>query len=230
MRLRLALPVSFLTHAGIVAALLALALRGGVDLPEVAATSRAILTFPAAAAAPPPPKGNPGLTRTRPAPARPAVEAVVERPATVVEIAREQPPEQEQAGSPMGSDLGVPEGIEGGKDGGRGVDPNGLVDGCVGCDGEGPATDYDRPPRPLRLTRPVYPQEAFVKKIEGTIRLDILIDASGNVVDARLLERGHPALERAALQTVREWLFVPAMRHGRPVAVWARAPVNFRIY
>ena len=39
-----------------------------------------------------------------------------------------------------------------------------------------------------------------------------------------------PALDAAALQTVREWLFAPAIKNGRPVATIAQAPVTFRIF
>jgi outer membrane biosynthesis protein TonB len=37
-------------------------------------------------------------------------------------------------------------------------------------------------------------------------------------------------LDAAALQTVYQWLFEPARKHGVPVATIAHAPVAFRIY
>jgi hypothetical protein len=39
-----------------------------------------------------------------------------------------------------------------------------------------------------------------------------------------------PLLDAAAIQTVQQWLFQPAVKHGRPVATIAQAPVTFRIY
>ena len=39
-----------------------------------------------------------------------------------------------------------------------------------------------------------------------------------------------PALDAAAIQTVKEWVFSPAIKHGRPVATIAQAPVAFRIF
>ncbi len=39
-----------------------------------------------------------------------------------------------------------------------------------------------------------------------------------------------PLLDAAALQTVYQWVFQPAVKHGRPVATIAQAPVAFRIY
>ena len=37
-------------------------------------------------------------------------------------------------------------------------------------------------------------------------------------------------LDAAALQTVYQWVFSPAVKGGRPVATVASAPVTFRIF
>ena len=42
--------------------------------------------------------------------------------------------------------------------------------------------------------------------------------------------RSIPQLDAAAIQTVRQWIFSPAIKGGRPVATIAQAPVSFRIY
>ena len=120
----------------------------------------------------------------------------------------------------------MPGGVEGGVVGGS---LDGVVGGCVGCTGDGPVMDYDQPPRPIKITRPQYPQEAFVKKIEGTVEVEILIDIDGRVVRARVVQ-SVPMLDAAALQTVYQWVFSPAIKGGHPVATIARAPVAFRIY
>jgi periplasmic protein TonB len=135
-------------------------------------------------------------------------------------------------GSPTGSDSGVPEGMEGGVEGGVvGGVPGGVLGGVVGGTGDipVPVTDYDRPPRLIRQVKPRYPQEAFVKKVEGVVVVEILIDAAGRVARARVI-RSAPLLDEAALEAVRSWVFEPAVRHGRPVATAAVAPVSFRIY
>ena len=66
-------------------------------------------------------------------------------------------------------------GVEGGVVGGV---PGGVIGGVIGGTGDGPVLDYDQPPRPIKITKPQYPQEAFVKKIEGTVTVEILIDAA----------------------------------------------------
>jgi protein TonB len=139
-------------------------------------------------------------------------------------------PDTEQAGSPTGSDLGVPEGMEEGVEGGVvGGTPGGVIGGVIGGTGDGPVMDYDQQPRLIRQTKPVYPQEAFVKKIEGVVELEVLIDSSGRVSVRRIIH-SVPVLDAAAIQTVRQWLFAPAVKNGRPVSTIALIPVTFRIY
>ena len=89
--------------------------------------------------------------------------------------------------------------------------------------------DFDSPPRPIKQARPQYPQEAFVKKIEGTVLVEALIDTSGRVVRARVIQ-SVPLLDAAALQAAYQWVFQPAIKHGRPVPTIIHMPVAFRIY
>lgn len=138
--------------------------------------------------------------------------------------------ESEVRGSPTGSEFGVPEGMEGGVEGGVvGEVPGGVLGGVIGGTGQGPVLDYDQPPRLLRQTKPRYPQDAFVKKVEGTVLVEFVIDATGRVASVRIL-RSMPLLDAAAMEAVRQWVFSPAVKHGRPVATVARAPVAFRIF
>jgi protein TonB len=137
---------------------------------------------------------------------------------------------QDQFGSATGSDFGDPLGMEEGVEGGVvGGVPGGVLGGMLGGTGTGPVMDYDAAPRPIKITKPQYPQEAFVKKIEGTVLVEIYIDSQGRVVRARVIQ-SVPLLDAAALQTVYQWLFQPAVKHGRPVPTIAHAPVAFRIY
>jgi TonB family protein len=77
--------------------------------------------------------------------------------------------------------------------------------------------------------RPLYPQDAFVKKVEGTVVLEIVIDERGHVARTRIL-RSIPLLDAAAVAAVRQWVFAPAQQQGRAVASLAVAPVTFRIF
>jgi protein TonB len=120
------------------------------------------------------------------------------------------------------------EGVEGGVVGGV---PGGVIGGVIGGTGTGPAIvyDYDTPVRILRQTKPRYPQDAFVKKVQGVVLIEFVIDSTGRVVRARVIH-SIPLLDAAALEAVRDWIFSPAVKRGRPVATVARAPVSFVIY
>jgi TonB family protein len=91
-----------------------------------------------------------------------------------------------------------------------------------------PQPDPDEPPRLLHQTQPRYPPEAFYRGIQGTVELEILIDATGRVSRTRIL-KSIPALDVAAVECVNAWRFKPAEIGGTPVASVALAPVTFTI-
>jgi protein TonB len=235
---RLGVGTSVAVHVVALAALVLLPILWPEALPEQADALRIFIYNPPAAAAPPPLKGSslvPKPEQAKPVTPDPHPEKpkFVE-PETPREETRVQPEDKVAAdqvfGSETGSDTGDPAGMEGGVEGGVvGGIVGGVVGGCVGCTGDGPVMDYDQAPRPIKMTRPQYPQDAFIKKVEGKVVVEILIDANGNVVRARILQ-SVPMLDKAAIETVKQWLFSPAVKKGRPVATVAIAPVDFRIF
>jgi protein TonB len=241
-RVWLGLPFSLAVHTIVIALVILLPILWPTPLPEHRDYVRALLYDPPPPPPPPLPKGS-GL-QPRAAPARPAApEPEPERrpsftaPIEVPPKAQAPPADagaldSDQPGSPTGSDFGVPEGMEGGVEGGVvGGVPGGVLGGVVGGTGDIPVVvrDYDRPPRLIRQTKPQYPHEAFVKKIEGVVVVEILIDANGRVARVRIVQ-SVPLLDAAALEAVRQWAFEPAIKQGRPVATVANAPVSFRIF
>jgi protein TonB len=89
------------------------------------------------------------------------------------------------------------------------------------------------PPEALdaaRNRRPNYPEASRRRGEEGVVRVELLVDPTGRVVDVRILESsGFSALDTAAVQTVREWRFRPAQRGGLPVAGSITTAVHFRL-
>lgn len=242
-RVGLAGRVSFVVHVVAIGLLIFVPIFTPQALPQRDVISVLLYDPP-----PPPPPPLPKGTQAREEPVEPeAPKPVVETPPeeepeftapvetpTPTEVAELQPEDavsaDEQFGSEFGSDLGVPEGMEMGVEGGVvGGIPGGVLGGVLGGTGTGPVLDYDSPPKPIKITRPQYPQEAFVKKVEGTVTVEITIDSTGRVVRARVIN-SVPMLDAAALQTVYQWVFSPAIKHGRPVPTIAHAPVAFRIY
>ena len=233
--------ISLIAHVLIVVLVIFVPIFMPEDLPDQG--DRRVVFFDPPPPPPPPlPRGSPlqeqqvkpdtpkPVTENKP---KPEFTAPIETPQPQ-ETAQIQPDAgvrpEDQFGSATGSDFGDPLGMEEGVEGGVvGGVPGGVLGGVLGGTGTGPVMDYDSAPRPLKITRPQYPQEAFVKKIEGTVVVEILIDTQGRVVRARVIQ-SVPLLDAAALQTVYQWLFQPAVKHGRPVPTIAHAPVAFRIY
>jgi len=236
---RLWMPASLLGHALAAALLVLVPILWPGESPELSDPIRALIYNPPPPPPPPLQKGR-ALVETKVQPSKPVTpDTKPEKPVLTAEI--EVPKEEElkpeardpasdQVGSEEGSDFGDAAGMEGGVEGGVvGGVLGGVLGGVIGGTGDGPVMDYDQPPRLIKNVRPQYPQEAFVKKIEGTVLLEILIDRNGRVVQARVIQ-SIPALDAAARQTVLQWIFHPAMKHGRPVTTVAHAPVNFRIF
>jgi protein TonB len=218
-------------HVSALALLILVPLFWPGSSPEQPDYIRALLYDPPPPPPPPLPKGSSLVRKVErakpvtpdPKPENPRFTVQIETPKTEEKLRPEdKAPESEQTGSETGSEAGLADGMEGGVDGGQ-------LGGVIGGTGTGPVLDYDQPPRLIKSAKPIYPQEAFVKKIEGTVVLEIVIDANGYVVRERVIQ-SIPLLDAAAIQAVRQWIFVPALKHGRPVMTIANAPVNFRIF
>jgi TonB family protein len=78
--------------------------------------------------------------------------------------------------------------------------------------------------------QPAYSEEARKAKYQGTVALQIVVDAQGNVNrDVRVVKSLGLGLDEKAVETVRKWKFKPAMRNGVPVAVRAFVEFSFRL-
>ena len=84
--------------------------------------------------------------------------------------------------------------------------------------------DYlDNPP-------PVYPRQARRDGIEGTVTLKVLVTSAGTPAKVVLeTSSGSDTLDRAALNAVKAWRFVPARRGDEAIDAWVLVPVAFRL-
>jgi protein TonB len=77
---------------------------------------------------------------------------------------------------------------------------------------------------------PEYPRLARRKGYEGIVVLEVLVDEEGRVGDMRLFRSSkHGILDRAAMASVKKWLFEPGMHGGEPVEMWVRVPIRFQL-
>ncbi|NOZ61863.1 MAG: TonB family protein [Calditrichaeota bacterium] len=78
----------------------------------------------------------------------------------------------------------------------------------------------------------VYPEAARKAGKEGKVLVYTQIGADGKIIDAFV---GHSTVrdescDAAALQAVKSMVWNPALKEGKPIAVWIIVPVNFKIY
>jgi TonB family protein len=79
----------------------------------------------------------------------------------------------------------------------------------------------------LKSVPPQYPPIAKAQHLSGKVQIDALIDASGNVASVKVLS-GPTLLHQAALDSVKQWKYSPAMLDGQPTTMHLTVTVEFR--
>lgn len=102
--------------------------------------------------------------------------------------------------------------------------------GGVGWSGNGGAVGRSSAPNYGINPLPKYPLLAREKGYEGTVYLRVLVRPDGRV-ERLAVDRssGYEILDRAAVDSVREWAFFPAKKGGKPVESWVLLPVKFAL-
>lgn len=74
-------------------------------------------------------------------------------------------------------------------------------------------------PRVLKQVQVIYPQLAKEARIEGAVKLSVIINDDGHVRDVKILEGPGYGLNEAAEQALKQFLFSPAEVLGQKVPV-----------
>jgi TonB family protein len=87
---------------------------------------------------------------------------------------------------------------------------------------------YDMPPRLIRDWSTPYtiPKHGPKSPPDDNVVLEILIDTRGRVAHARIV-KSIPFYDDIAIATVKAWIFSPALKGGKPVAVRQMTSVHF---
>jgi TonB family protein len=85
------------------------------------------------------------------------------------------------------------------------------------------------PPVPIYRVEPEFTEAARKAKYQGTVLVQIVVDADGHVKDPRVVKAVGLGLDEKALEAVKQWKFKPGMKDGRPVPVYAQIEVTFRL-
>jgi protein TonB len=84
------------------------------------------------------------------------------------------------------------------------------------------------PPKLVRKVDPVYPELAVQSHLRALVILEAEVDVSGQVRTVKVL-RGHPLLDDAAMQAVKQWRYQPLLLDGAPTAFILSVTVNFNL-
>lgn len=89
--------------------------------------------------------------------------------------------------------------------------------------------DLDNSPRAVVKVPPVYPFQFKREGIEGQVRLIIVIDERGFVIDVKVQSSSHKEFEKPAIEAAMKWKFEPGTKNGKPVKVRRILPIAFRL-
>jgi len=192
---------------------------------------QSLATFLVAPPPPPPP----------PPPAAPTVK--VERVSEVVNGSLRSPskiPEKvkmiKEEEAPPPSSGGVIGGVEGGVPGGQ---VNGVL-GSILTSSHTTQMVVAAPPKRIRVStgisegmlihrvEPIYPTIAARARIQGTVQLRAVIAKDGSIENLQVIG-GHPILQQAALDAVKQWRYKPYILNGEPLEVETIVIVNFHM-
>lgn len=222
-----------LVHLGVLAAILALPKTPPsftppaplfVRLIEPAAVQPERVAPPEQPVRPPPPAPSlptPPVLAAPPAPVFPKAEAVkAEPPPRHAEPVRTETPRPEPQPAPVSTPVPAPA-------------PSPVVS-------EVPKPAPAPPPLPVTQPRfnadylnnpkPAYPSISRRMGEEGEVRLRVHVDPAGNAQQIEIYRSsGFPRLDQAALDTVKQWRFIPARQGDQSISAWVIVPILFSL-
>ena len=103
-------------------------------------------------------------------------------------------------------------------------EPPGVSGGVAGGGGSAKIV----PPKLIKQVNPVYPEEAKKAGVEGLVVMEATTDLYGRVASVKVL-RGVPALDQAATDALKQWVYEPMVINGKPQPVIFVVTVRFKL-
>jgi TonB family protein len=80
----------------------------------------------------------------------------------------------------------------------------------------------------IRRVEPIYPELAIRARVEFAEMLEVTVNEQGDVTNVKVLH-GHPLLDEAAIEAVKQWQYSPTYLNGQAVQVVATVTVPFTL-
>lgn len=91
------------------------------------------------------------------------------------------------------------------------------------------ALSAQKPPKLIKKINPKYPSEALKAGVSGKVVLEATTSKEGDVTDAVVID-GHPLLNPAALDALRQWKYEPYILKGVKKPVKFTVVMNFKLH
>lgn len=83
----------------------------------------------------------------------------------------------------------------------------------------------------LKMVEPKYPSRELDEGVEGSVTVELLVNEKGLVEDVSVLSSiGPPSFQESSLAALRQFVFKPPTEDGKPIAMWIKFLVKFRIF
>lgn len=92
-----------------------------------------------------------------------------------------------------------------------------------------PISELDQVPRAGRFVAPLYPFALREAKISGSVVVEMIIDDTGRVTDAKVVKSTHPEFEVPTLEAVKKWQFTPGRKDGRAVSTKGTQKLEYNL-
>ena len=84
-------------------------------------------------------------------------------------------------------------------------------------------------PVPIHRADPEYTEEARSAKIEGAVRIQVVIDENGIPTEPKVVRSLDKGLDEKAIEAVKKRRFKPGRKDGKPISVTVTIEINFRL-
>ncbi|MDE2998710.1 MAG: energy transducer TonB [Gemmatimonadota bacterium] len=88
--------------------------------------------------------------------------------------------------------------------------------------------DIEYKPHPIRIVAPEYPRQAHKQKLEGTVKVRVLVDKRGLVEKVEVVS-GPEIFRNNAIAAARQFRFRPGKHEGEKRKVWMVMPIGFSL-